>query len=110
MEEYGYKKTRHGRLGKRTVTNFTDCAGEREPIAFSGEIEDLPPLLACHLLVNYSLVPAAQQVEKRKLKRSHEQLKKTEQELENVKAQRRALQAAPLPDDRDDGDFYEQWD
>ena len=110
VEEYGYKKTRHGRLGKRTVTNFTDCAGEREPIAFSGEIEDLPPLLACHLLVNYSLVPAAQQVEKRKLKRSHEQLKKTEQELENVKAQRRALQAAPLPDDRDDGDFYEQWD
>ena len=103
VELYGYKKTRHGKKKKGMVTDFVDCAGEREPIAFSGKLEDLPPLLACHILVNYCYVPASKAEGKRKLKRSHEQLKKTEQELENVKAQRRALAAAPFPDVSDQG-------
>ena len=76
---------------KGAVTVFEDCAKQRPPIHYSGKLEDLPPSLACHILVHYVYVPTWRAQGKQRLKRDEKRLRETEEKLEQVKAQRRAL-------------------
>lgn len=76
---------------KGAVTVFEDSAKRRPPIHYRGNIEDLPPPLVCHILVNYVYGPTSRAQGKQKLKRDYKRLQETEDKLEQVKAQRRAL-------------------
>jgi hypothetical protein len=78
---------------KRMVIEFEDNAAHRPNFQFTGELDDIPPPLACHILVNYSYVPAWRAEDKRELKRAEKRLLNTEEALDRVRAQRRALES-----------------